>query len=344
MTAALWERLELEPAEGRRLVLRQAAWVAAQATGAALLTTVGVPQGVALAVGVALGVVATRPARLYALPLVAMFVVAMTLLLESAGVPSLLAAGAAAGLAVGSGGVLPRVEAVLAGIAGGGLGAWAASEITPSFGVVGTALWVGAVVGVCMAQALLPGALRAVPIDRIPSPGTINATLQAVYRDPCMRAWRIDQEVGRQAPDRGARRGLGEVAGWVYRLALTLQTLDADLARIDPDAVRARRDALLGEADPGDPFVRERRQGTAAHLSRMLEHREALAVERARTESLQEYALAFLEEARTGLAVARVLPGDRTPENLSAVLDKLRAHAREGGARRQTARELEGLA
>lgn len=343
MTPNLQEHFEITPGEGWRLVARQAAWVGVQTAAAGALAALGGHHALALGIAVALGVAATRPARVYLLPLVVVFVVAFTLLLDAAGLPPVLGAGLAAGLAVGRGPGLARVEAALAGVAGAGLGTWAAAETVPALGAVGTALWTGAVVGVCVSQALLPGALRAVQGDRIPSPGQIQAALQAAYRDPCMRAWQIDQEVQRLAPDRPTRRGLGEVAGWVHRLALTLQTLDADLARIDPAAVRARQDALLAEPDEGDTFVRERRAGTVAHLARMLEHRAALATERARTASLQEYALAFLEEARTGLAVARVLPGERAPEHLSDVLARLRTHANEGGARRQTAREMDGL-
>jgi hypothetical protein len=127
----------------------------------------------------------------------------------------------------------------------------------------------------------------------------------------------------------------------VYRLALTLQTLDTDLSRTDPIEVGARLFALREDAPEEDGFIRERRHGTASHLERLLTHRGAMALERARTQSLQEYALAYLEEARAGLALARVLPGDHTPETLGVVLEKLRAHAAEGGARRQTSRELE---
>ncbi|MFZ5481852.1 MAG: hypothetical protein ACOZNI_34140, partial [Myxococcota bacterium] len=210
-------------------------------------------------------------------------------------------------------------------------------------GSLAAALGTGAIVGLGVSQALLPGAVRHASDDRIPSPGRISAMLAAEYRPPCMRAWQLDQELQQHPTDRATRRGLGEVAAWVYRLGLTLQTLDGDLARIDPVSLRQRREAL--DAEPtDDAFIRERRAGTAQHLARMLEHREALALERARTASLQEYALAYLEEARAGLALARALPGDRPPEGLAVVLDKLRAQATEGGTRRRTAREMEGMA
>ena len=62
--------------------------------------------------------------------------------------------------------------------------------------------------------------------------------------------------------------------------------------------------------------------------------------ERARAESLQTYALAYLEEARAGLAVARLLPGEHTPEALGSVLERLREHAADRSSRRNAAREV----
>jgi hypothetical protein len=341
---ALWARFELSPPEARRVASRQAAWIAAQAVtaGGLALTGLDADPVLALAIATGVGVIATRPARVYLLPLVLLFVVATTLLLNGIGVSGAVAAGAAAGLAVGTGSTLARLEAVLTGVAGAGVGMWAADR----FGLIGTspllAVGTGGLVAACAAQALLPGALHWTIPTRLPSPGRIQATLAAPYRAACMRAWQLDQSFDGTAPDRATRVGLAEVAAWVYRLALTLQTLDADLARIDPIAIRARRDGLLvGDAVANDAFIRERREGTAVHLARMLEHHDALVLERARTESLQDYALAYLEEARAGIAVARVLPGEQTPESLGVVLEKLRAHTAESGARRQTAREID---
>jgi len=319
--------------------------MAAQALTAGGLVLTGLDRDpvLALAIATGVGVAATRPARVYLLPLVLLFVVAATLLLDALGLPAGVAAGVAAGLAVGTGNSTARFEAVLAGVAGMGVGLWAADRLGLAATSPGWALWMGALVGLCAAQALLPGAVRWSLPTRIPSPGRIQTSLAAPYRPACMRAWQLDQAFQSQAPDRATRLGLAEVAAWVYRLALTLQTLDGDLARIDPNVINARRTALLTEDPSEDAFIRERRSGTAGHLARMLEHRTALALERARTESLQDYALAYLEEALSGLAVARVLPGERTPESLGMVLEKLRAHTAEGGARRQTAREIEGM-
>lgn len=348
MTGTMWESFDLPPGDARRLMLRQATWTLAQAGAMGALSWTSASPDVVIAVATALGAAASRPAKSHLLPLVVVFVVAATLLLAGLGMNPALAAGAMAGLAVGHGSALARVEAVLAGVAGAGLGLWVASALQlPTAGMFTAALWTGTVVGLCVSQALLPGALRWHQGDRIPSPGRIQAVLQAEFRASAMRAWQLDQELAAQAPDRDTRRGLSEVAAWVYRLGVTLQTLDGDLARIDPEAVRARRDELLAPAAaPGgeDAFIHDRRVGTAQHLSRMLEHRDALALERARSASLQDYALAYLEEARAGLAVARVHAGERTPESLGVVLQKLRDHANESGARRRTALEINGIA
>ena len=66
----------------------------------------------------------------------------------------------------------------------------------------------------------------------------------------------------------------------------------------------------------------------------------AIQTERQRTEALVDYALAFLEEARAGLAIARELPGEASPDRLPEVLGRLRDHATEGDVRRRTNREM----
>jgi hypothetical protein len=75
-----------------------------------------------------------------------------------------------------------------------------------------------------------------------------------------------------------------------------------------------------------------------------MEHRHLIDIERQRTHALVEYALAFLEEVRAGLAVARELPGEAIPERLSEVLGRLRGQAKAGDARRRTAREMTSIA
>ncbi len=336
--AAGWGRFELPDAEGRGLAIRMLWWTAASvvaASAAALLGLGGAP-GAFIGVTVAAGVVAARPTRAWLLPLVGLGVLTLTLVLARAGAPVAVAAGVAAGLATGSGTLLSRAEAVLAGAAGGGLGHFLGASLSLP-GLAGLIL-VGSLIGLATAQALVPGALHFASRFRLPAGRFIARTLAEPYRAPCYRALALDGDVRRRAPDRETRDGLLEVAGWVYRLALTLQTLDQDIAAIEPASVAART-AALAEDDP-DPFIQERRRSTRGHLERMLQHHDGLARERARAASLQEYALAWLEEARAGLALAQRLPGEGTPERLNDVLEKLRTHAAEVGARRDTAREL----
>ena len=106
-------------------------------------------------------------------------------------------------------------------------------------------------------------------------------------------------------------------------------------------SVQSRIDALEQQGDEVDSFSRDRHLATAAHLRRLLDHRDKLQLELQRTESLVAYALAFLEEARAGLALAKQLPGEAIPNRLSDVLEHLRGQALAGDARRQTAREVE---
>lgn len=338
----MWGRFDLPAPDARRLLVRQAAWTSATTLGYGAAAALGAPPDTPLGYGIlwGLAVVATRPARVHALPLVLAFVIAGTLLLGAVGCPAPLAAAIVAGIAVGTGGALTRLEAVLASVAGTALGIGIAEALLPAGLAWWSSLIVGCIVGLFAASALLPGALHFVAVSRIPSPTAISRTLGEAYRAPCMRAWQLDQELPTAAPDTITRDGLAEVAAWVYRLGLSLQTLDQDVARIDPAAITQRQAALRADEET-DSFVRERKLGTAQHLARMLEHRAVMVNERARTAALQEYALAYLEEARTGLAVARVLPGEATPERLGVVLERLRSHAADQGARRASARELE---
>ena len=95
--------------------------------------------------------------------------------------------------------------------------------------------------------------------------------------------------------------------------------------------------------ETSDPFTRDRRLATAKHLEQLLRHADQLRLERDRIASLQEYAVAYLEEARVGLTLVRTLHGEQTPGRLDEVLDRLRQHAAEGDARLQSAREVQAL-
>ncbi len=336
--------VSLEPLAARSLARAEASWIVISAVTAGVLgfaMTTASPTfwGVAAA----MGAIAARPPRVYLLPFAVLFVVSCTVLLASLGVSPVVASGLAAGVIVGLPGWRRTFESACAGALGAAL-AWAlASEI----GAAGSALAAGAIVAVGTSMALLPPALRFHARPRrvhMPSDDVIRISLTEPYRAPVLQAGRLEHQLSLEAPDSTTRDGLTEVAHWVWQLGLTLQALDKDIATIVPEEVLVRREALLAEGagDEGapDPFVRERQRGTADHLDRLLEHRGVLVRERARSASLQGYALAYLEEARAGLAVARLLPGEHTPEALGSVLERLREHAADRSNRRDAAREL----
>jgi hypothetical protein len=191
---------------------------------------------------------------------------------------------------------------------------------------------------------LTVAALRVRQATRMPPPAVLRSTLQPQAAELCARAWRVDQDLAARAPDPDTRDGLGEVAAWVYRLQLTLQTIEAELVTFDESLLLGRIEELTREAaETQDDFTRERKLATAAHLQQMRSHREALLREKERTIALNDYALAFLDEARLGLTLASVQPGEALPARLPAVLDRLRSFGEERDARRRTARELAAL-
>ena len=353
--SALADRLTrvFVPAEAAplaRLPLRQARWILAQTLVTAGLWASGLwashPE-LSLSLALSVGPVAAAPRRFWALPLVAAGVVLAGLGTAALGVSSIVGAGAIAGLAAAL--LLPDrrdaldlVNGTLATLAGAGLGLFAAANLTASLeGTFAGALLLSALVALVASQGMIPVVLRT---DRAgpPTPAQVRRTLKPPYRPPVLKGLDLFHRARPHTPDRKTRNGLAEVATWVYRLQLTLQSHDEALGTIDPEAVQARIDACRLTSDD-DAFTRERQLATAAHLERLLEHREALAQERRRTVALVEYALAYLEEVSAGLAVARQLPGEATPDRLPEVLDRLRMHADAGDARRKTNRELEHL-
>jgi hypothetical protein len=180
------------------------------------------------------------------------------------------------------------------------------------------------------------------PIARIPSRRRIMSTLGEAYRQPSLEAWEHDRVVRNMAPDRETHDGLGEVAAWVYRLSLSLQDQDGELELLSKDDIAGRiEEARKAVYATDDAYTRDRRQATLRQLERMEQHAEALALERQRTESLVDYALATLAEARAGLAFSRRGIGAPAPEGIDQVLQRLRNHATAEAARRDTARELE---
>lgn len=330
---------------------QQVRWALAQLVAGALLAATTawlVLPELALAFALGCGAAFASPARRWTIPVVITGTVAAGLVFQWMGWPAVIGSGAAAGaLATWT---LPHrtdaldvVHGALGTLIGSSLGLWAADGI-PLW--AGAPAWVAPLVicgltGALAAQGLLPAAIRFDHFPDVPTRSEIFQALREPYRPPALRA--IDLFHGaRRPPEPATRRGLAEVARWVFELQRGLQTLDDDLENIDPEQIAGRiADAEAGTTD--DAFTRERRLATAAHLRRLLDHRATILVERGRTQALAEYALAFLEEARAGLAIAQAIPGETVPERLPEVLGRLRGQAQSGLARRATAREIQPL-
>ena len=226
-----------------------------------------------------------------------------------------------------------------------GVGAWAADQLVqPSWAPAASTLIASTLVGVVSAQTLLVLAVRYHSTDRIPAREVIAETLGAQHRGPALVAWQLDHDLAELCPDHDSRDGLGEVATWVYRLQWTLQQLDAEHDRVGGPEVDARIQRLSAQAaDATDDFTRDRLLATIEHLDRLRGHRAALEAEQVRTVALTEFAVAFLEEARADLTLARVQPGDARPDRLPEVLDRLRTYSADRTLARQTRRELATL-
>ncbi len=332
-----------------QLPRRQALWVAGAGAAGVLAGFSGLwalqPElGLSMALG--LGASLVDPRRLWVAPLAIAGCGLAGLLFAMIGLPAVIGAGAAAGVVASL--LFPQrtdwldvVHGGLASLAGASIGLWVATTLLPSWlplALVG-ALTAG-IVSLVGSQGLLPIALRFDQVPQLPSQRLVARTLRLPYRPPVFRALDLYQAAQAQAPDSETRRGMAEVATWVYRLQVTLQTLDSELSIIDPDQVQHRIAQCMDGHPDDDEFTRDRKAATAKHLVRLLDHRALIQTERRRTDALVDYALAFLEEARAGLAVAQRLPGEASPDRLPEVLHRLRDHAREGDTRRRTAREL----
>jgi membrane associated rhomboid family serine protease len=368
-------RVTFDAESRQRLVPRQLAWAGVQGATALFAVSVlaGFPDlGFAMALG--LGLAVSAPRQLHKGALVAAMIIVVTLM---AGIPGdgsstistwatpglaaqwttrglagaqVLAGGAAAGLGLawmhGPRDSTRFLQVGLAAAAMTAIGAWAAATLVPGalHPVLGTVTQ-GALAGLIASQALVVAALRFRTVTRPPSPSRIKATLREAFHAPCLRAWELDQDLARRSPDPETRDGLGEVAAWIYRLQWTLQKLEGEIGDLSPVKLVERIANLTEEAaDTEDAFTRDRKLATASHLQQLLGHRRALAEEGARTSALADYAAAYLEEARAGLALAHLQPGDHAPPGLDDVLGKLREHSAERDARRRTAREVASVA
>lgn len=334
-----------------QLPRHQGLWVLGQVLTAGVAAALGLwsthPE-IALTLCIAVGAALSNPFRLSAAPLVAGGVTATGLLFNLMEWPAVLGAGAAAGALAAW--ALPwrtdwldSVNAALGTLTGSSIGLWAATGVVPETLPAGLApVLTAALVGVVGSVGLVPVAIRFDQHPTLPTRREVDKALRIPYRPPVYRALDLFGAARKATPDAETRRGLAEVATWVFRLQVTLQARDVELDAIDERDIRDRIARCL-EDESEDPVTRERRAATARHLERLLEHRVQLHVERGRIEADVEYALAFLEEARAGLALARELPGETIPERLPEVLDRLRTQAKDGDARRRTARELDKL-
>lgn len=341
-------RFDLAPTATQQLSRRLITWTLWQAAAWLGLVALGL-SGSVWAPVLALGLAAStaRPRHLPLAVFVVPAVVAAAWLASLASLPVWSAAGLVAGLAAAWLELGRRPTWRLANAALAGAALFPVAVMTQQTLAQALPPVLAAPVSILCASLIPALTLAVVAVDwhavaRIPSPRRIRATLAARYRDPCLKAWETDRVVRDMAPDRETREGLGEVAAWVYRLSLALQEQDQELELLAGEGISAKvqaaRDAVQAT---DDPYTRDRRQATLRHLELMERHADALALERQRTESLLDYASATLAEARAGLAFSRKGASFPAPEGLDQVLGRLRAHATDQAARRDTARELE---
>lgn len=332
-----------------RVPAREAGVIAATTVTAGALAAAGAwatqPE-LALAVAIGLGVVGVAPRRAWAAPLTAGATLGGALLAGALDLSPVIGAAAVAGIAVARlvpepTDALDHVNAALASVAGATFALWGSAQLVPLTGTVWGAVLGAAVVALGVSQAVVPLAIR-FDAEKVPSIPTIHRTLEPPYRPPVIQALALWTHARKYTSDAVTRRGLAELVTWVYRLQLTHQTLDQELTAIDVDKVQGRIRAAE-DALGDDPITRERRQLTIGHLQRLLAHASTITTERARTVAMVEVAIAYLEEARAGLAISRQLPGEEVPDRLPEVLGRLRAYAAEGDARRRTMHELKPL-
>ncbi|HJN73320.1 MAG TPA: hypothetical protein QGF58_05230 [Myxococcota bacterium] len=291
----------------------------------------------------ALGLVASVPRKILWTPIALAAGIGMAWLAAPLGVPSVVLAGAAVGLVAAwiRGLDQGRLD-LLNGALSGAIAAAVAGTVFV-LGLLGDIHPVAnfALVGLAASLSLAPTWFRFKARSEVPSRKKVELTLEPPYRKPVLRALELHGQLRAAKPPEEMMEGLHEVVGWVYRLAQSLQTLGRDVEALDEEKLIERVELLQMEADETeDEFLRDRRYATAEHLRKLLQHAQQLRLEQERTASLQEYAIAYLEEARLGLTLARALPGEQAPVRLNEVLDKLRGHAREGDVRRRTAREV----
>ncbi len=343
-------RLPRSPATVSALIQRQSGWVTGSVLTGGLLGLTGTwfahPE-LAASLTIAGGLATVDRKRWWSIPVVAAGVVLGGLAAEALSLPAALGAAAVAGalstrMLGHAADTLDSVHGALAATITTGIAlvvtAGSVPTITATSPVLG-ALIAAALIGLGSAQGMLPAALRS-ERPNVPTPRQIRAALRPAYRSTAYKAVDLYKAAAARATDPETRHGLGEVTTWVFLLQGAVQTLDDELGAIDRDDVNRRLSRLEADGETTDAFTIERRQATAQHLQRLLQHRVTLEVERGRTDALVHYALAFLEEARASLALARPLPGEDAPDRLPEVLQRLRIDAAAGLARRSAAMEV----
>lgn len=334
----------------RRILTRSVAWSGVAALVTALLSLgSSVDPAPVFACGLSAGLALAIP-RPLAAALGTLGVIAAAVAADLLGLSPVLTAGATLGVITVALMQGPGWTTALQGAFSGALAAALGARLglaLPGLGLPALALSAaqGAIVGLCAAQVLWVASIVWISADRLPSVRVIEATLPAPLREPALRAHALDQALAAQTTEPETRDGLGEVAAWVYRLSWTQAALERELSNLDADRLQTRLvEAREAAAKAVDPLTREPREATVRHLEQLVQHRDAIGLEQERTGALIAYALAFLEQARAGLALARVRPGEGMPDRLGDVLSRLRSQTAEGDARRRTARQLTPLA
>jgi hypothetical protein len=332
-------RFELGRERAQRLARQGLAFTGGYTAASLWCAVGGLSPLYTLPLALATGLVLARPRQVLRAPLVVAASLAAAAGAAWLGLPAAFAVAAVVGALASMGrGTLDLVNGAFAGVAGLGAGLLAVGVLNMPV------LAETAIAGALAAVLLVPSALLWRPRANVPTRRHIELTLKAPYRPSPMRAREVFEHLGAQKPDAETLDGLAEVSMWVYDLARSLQALDHELEHVDHDDLVDRIELLRMEADEcEDEFTRDRQLATARHLQSLLGHAEQIRLERERSRSMQDYALAYLEEARMGLALARTLPGEATPSRLGEVLDRLRGHAMESDTRRRTNREV-GLA
>ncbi len=367
----LVHRVTLAPDHTQTLPRRQAAWMGTQFAAAMVLAathwTSAMPELAVLPL--ALGAAATQPRRswTHAIALTGAWGAAMLagLVVDGPSTASawlseapthgpvalhglqLLAAAAVVGASLPSldGGPTEtwrRAQGALALVATSGLGWFVAERLIPAGWTLTAQVGMGAIVtSLVCAQALVVLSLRWTTRSRIPHRDKLTEALRADHRGPALQAWQLDHDLAQLSPDPETRDGLGEVAAWVFRLQWTRQQLISERERTGSEDLHTRIATLTEQAEAAaDTFTRDRLLATVDHLQRLRGHQDALDAELSRVAALTEYAIAFLEEARAELTLARMTPGDATPDRLPDVLDRLRAYSNERAVNRKTQREV----